>query len=72
MNRVKTTVLAVLSALSRAGSALGVCGGLAMAIVLAAGVNIGAFWFSDRAVHHLFRALEMGPDDVLSASTLTK
>jgi len=43
-----------------------------MAIVLAAGVNIGAFWFSDRAVHHLFRALEMGPDDVLSASTLTK
>jgi heat shock protein HtpX len=65
MNRVKTTMLlAALTALFLwAGSALGGRGGLAISIVLAAAMNVGAYWFSDRIVLRMYRAQEVGAND---------
>lgn len=65
MNRVKTTMLlAALTALFLwAGSALGGRGGLVISIALAAAMNAGAYWFSDRIVLRMYGAREVGPGD---------
>jgi heat shock protein HtpX len=63
MNRMKT--LALLSMLTAllvwAGQALGGQAGLALALGMAALMNIGAYWFSDRIVLRMYRASEIGP-----------
>jgi heat shock protein HtpX len=65
VNRVKTTMLlAALTALFLwAGSALGGRGGLMIAIVFAAVMNVAAYWFSDRIVLKMYSAQEIGPGD---------
>ena len=63
MNRLKTIILlATLTALLMwAGQALGGTAGLWFALVVAAGMNIGAYWFSDKIVLRMYRAQEVSP-----------
>lgn len=65
MNRLKTAVLlATLTALLLwAGQALGGSTGLVTALVVAAVMNLGAWWWSDRVVLALYRARPVGPAD---------
>src|SRR5690348_148829 len=68
MNVLKTTVLlAVMSALLLGiGDAFGGTGGLVVALVIAAVMNFGSYWFSDKLVLKMYRAQEVGPDHRLS------
>ena len=63
MNRLKTIILlASLTALLMwAGQALGGNTGLWLALVVAATMNIGAYWFSDRIVLRMYHAQEVSP-----------
>lgn len=63
MNRLKTIILlASLTALLMwAGQALGGNTGLWLALVVAAAMNIGAYWFSDRVVLRMYNAREVSP-----------
>jgi len=65
MNQMKT--LALLSTLTAlflwAGHALGGQGGLLLALVVAALMNLGAYWFSDRMVLRTYDAREIRPED---------
>ncbi|MBI5083171.1 MAG: zinc metalloprotease HtpX [Acidobacteria bacterium] len=63
MNRLKTLMLlAVLTALLMwAGQALGGPAGLWFALAVAAVMNIGAYWFSDKIVLRMYHAQEVSP-----------
>ncbi len=63
MNRIKTIILlASLTALLMwAGQAVGGAAGLWFALALAAALNIGAYWFSDRIVLRMHHAQEVSP-----------
>lgn len=63
MNRLKTIILlATLTALLMwAGQALGGHAGMWLALVVAAAMNIGAYWFSDRIVLRMYHAREVSP-----------
>jgi heat shock protein HtpX len=62
-NMLKTTILlALLSGLLLViGDALGGRTGLMMALVLAAVMNFGSYWFSDKIVLSMYRAQPVGP-----------
>ena len=64
-NWIKTFVLmAGITALFGAvGGALGGSGGMLMALLLAAGMNFYAYWFSDKAVLKMYNAQEVTPDN---------
>ncbi|GAB4393690.1 MAG: zinc metalloprotease HtpX [Gammaproteobacteria bacterium] len=64
MNALKTTMLlAALTALLLViGNVLGGRGGMMLAFILAAGMNIGAYWYSDKLVLRWYRAQEVGPN----------
>src|SRR5512143_708851 len=63
MNRLKTIILlASLTALLMwAGQALAGAAGLWFALLVAAVMNIGAYWFSDKVVLRMYRAQEVSP-----------
>jgi heat shock protein HtpX len=63
MNRWKTLMLlATLTALVLwAGQALGGAAGLWLAVILAAAMNVGSYWFADRVVLRMYRAQEITP-----------
>src|SRR5450755_301844 len=63
MNRIKTAIfLAVFTALFLwLGQALGGHAGMVIALVLAAAMNAGMYWYSDRIVLRMYRAQEIGP-----------
>jgi heat shock protein HtpX len=63
MNRLKTVILlAVLTALLMwAGRVLGGAAGLWFALAVAALMNIGAYWFSDKIVLRMYHAQEVSP-----------
>jgi heat shock protein HtpX len=63
MNRLKTLILlASLTALLMwAGQALGGAAGLWFALIVAAVMNIGAYWFSDKIVLRMYHAQEVSP-----------
>ena len=65
LNRAKTFVfLAVLTALLLLlGQALGGKAGVAIALLFAAVINLGAYWFSDRIVLRMYHAQEIGPSE---------
>ena len=46
-----------------AGQYLGGSGGAVLAFVVAAVMNVGMYWFSDRAVLKMYKARVLGPDD---------
>ena len=63
MNRLKTVILlAVLTALLMwAGQVMGGAAGLWFALAVAALMNLGAYWFSDKIVLRMYRAREVSP-----------
>jgi heat shock protein HtpX len=65
INRTKSMLLlAALTALFLwIGSALGGRGGLAISLLLAGAMNVGAYWFSDRIVLRMYGAREVGRDE---------
>ena len=66
-NGLKTAfLLGTLSALLLGlGEVLGGAGGLMIAFVFAALMNLGSYWFSDKIVLRMYRASEVGPDHQL-------
>jgi heat shock protein HtpX len=64
MNAMKTTLLlgALTGLLVAAGMALGGRSGAVLAFGLAAVMNLGAYWFSDRLVLARYRASEVSPE----------
>lgn len=74
MNRVKTLMLlATLTALMMwAGEALGGRAGLWFALAVAAAMNLGAYWFSDRIVLRMYRAREVGPAEAPELYGITR
>ena len=67
-NTVKTALLlGVMSALFLLlGDLLGGAQGLLLGFVVAAVMNLGSYWFSDKVVLRLYNAQEVGPDHRLS------
>lgn len=65
MNRMKTLVLlaALTGLLLWGGNALGGKSGFAMALGLAVIMNVGAYWYSDRIVLRMQRAIPVEPGD---------
>jgi heat shock protein HtpX len=74
MNQLRTLMLlATLTALLvGAGNLLFGGAGLVVAIVLAAIMNLGAYWFSDRLVLRMYRAQEVGPGDAPELHALVR
>ena len=64
-NTLKTTfLLALMTALLLwIGDALGGSQGLVLALVMAAAMNIGSWWFSDRIVLRMYGARELSQSD---------
>lgn len=65
-NWLKTAVLmaAIVALFGAVGAALGGAGGMMMALILAAGMNVYAYWFSDKAVLKMYGAQEVTPDNM--------
>lgn len=70
-NGLKTTVLlaALSGMLLAAGEYFGGQQGLIMALVFAALMNLGSYWFSDKIVLRMYRAQEVGPSHPLYQTT---
>jgi heat shock protein HtpX len=65
-NWLKTSILmaAIVALFGAVGAALGGSGGMMMALMLAAGMNVYAYWFSDKAILKMYGAQEVTPDNV--------
>lgn len=65
-NWLKTAILmaAIVALFGAVGGALGGSSGMVMALMLAAGMNIYAYWFSDKAVLKMYGAQEVTPDNM--------
>ena len=65
-NWLKTTILmaAIVALFGAVGATLGGSGGMMIALVLAAGMNVYAYWFSDKAVLKMYGAQEVTADNV--------
>lgn len=74
LNRLKTLVLlAVLTALFLwLGQTIGGRAGMVIAFVLAAAMNIGMYWFSDRIVLRMYNAREVTPFEAPALRSLVQ
>lgn len=65
-NWLKTTILmaAIVALFGVVGAALGGAGGMLMALVFAAAMNVYAYWFSDKAVLKMYGAEEVTADNM--------
>lgn len=65
-NWFKTTILmaAIVALFGVVGAALGGAGGMLVALVFAAAMNVYAYWFSDKAVLKMYGAQEVTPDNI--------
>ena len=65
-NWLKTSVLmaAIVALFGLVGGALGGQSGMLIALLFAAGMNVYAYWFSDKAVLKMYDAQEVTPDNV--------
>ena len=65
-NWLKTTILmaAIVALFGTVGAAMGGASGMLIALLLAASINIYAYWFSDKAVLKIYGAQEVTPDNV--------
>ena len=63
-NTLKTGIFLVLLAaiLLFIGGAVGGRGGVIIALILALGMNVISYWFSDKIVLRMYSAREVGPD----------
>jgi heat shock protein HtpX len=68
---LKTALLlgALSALLILAGGAIGGQGGLMIAFVIAIGMNLFSYWFSDKMVLRMYRAQEVGPEHPLHRLT---
>ncbi len=64
-NWMKTFALmaAIVALFGSVGAALGGAGGMMIALLLAAAINVYAYWFSDKAVLKMYGAMEVTPDN---------
>ncbi len=64
-NWVKTSILmaAIVALFGTVGAALGGGTGMLIALLFAAGMNVYAYWFSDKAVLKMYGAQEVSPDN---------
>ena len=64
-NWLKTSILmaAIVALFGVVGGALGGQSGMLIALLFAAGMNIYAYWFSDKAVLKMYGAQEVTPDN---------
>ena len=65
MNRMRTLLLMVSLTILFIiiGGAIGGRQGTVMAFLLAAGMNVFSYWFSDKMVLRRYRAAQVGPED---------
>lgn len=65
-NWLKTTILmaAIVALFGVVGAALGGAGGMLLALLFAAAMNVYAYWFSDKAVLKMYGAQEITPDNI--------
>ncbi|HYN53407.1 MAG TPA: zinc metalloprotease HtpX [Methylotenera sp.] len=65
-NWLKTTILmaGIVALFGVVGAALGGASGMMIALLIAAGMNVYAYWFSDKAVLKMYGAQEVTPDNV--------
>jgi len=65
-NWLKTTILmaAIVALFGVVGAALGGAGGMLIALVFAAAMNVYAYWFSDKAVLKMYGAKEVTADNM--------
>lgn len=65
-NWLKTTILmaAIVALFGVVGAALGGAGGMLIALVFAAAMNVYAYWFSDKAVLKMYGAEEVTADNI--------
>ncbi len=65
-NWLKTTILmaAIVALFGVVGAALGGAGGMLLALLFAAAMNVYAYWFSDKAVLKMYGAQEVTPDNM--------
>ena len=65
-NWLKTSILmaAIVALFGLVGGALGGQSGMLIALLFAAGMNVYAYWFSDKAVLKMYDAQEVTPDNV--------
>lgn len=65
-NWLKTSILmaGIVALFGVVGAALGGAGGMMIALVIAAGMNVYAYWFSDKAVLKMYGAQEITADNV--------
>ena len=65
-NWLKTTVLmaGIVALFGIVGAALGGMGGMMIALLIAAGMNVYAYWFSDKAVLKMYGAQEITADNM--------
>ena len=64
-NWIKTSILmaAIIALFGSVGMAIGGGSGMLLALVFAAGMNIYAYWFSDKAVLKMYGAQEVSPEN---------
>jgi heat shock protein HtpX len=64
-NWLKTSILmaAIVALFGTVGAAMGGASGMLIALLFAAGMNIYAYWFSDKAVLKMYGAQEVTPDN---------
>jgi len=64
-NWMKTFVLmaAIVALFGSVGAAMGGASGMMIALVLAAAMNVYAYWFSDKAVLKMYGAMEVTPEN---------
>ncbi len=64
-NWLKTTILmaAIVALFGTVGAALGGASGMIIALILAAAMNVYAYWFSDKAVLKMYGAQEVNADN---------
>ena len=64
-NWMKTGILmaAIVALFGSVGAALGGAGGMMIALVMAAAMNVYAYWFSDKAVLKMYGAVEINPEN---------
>jgi heat shock protein HtpX len=65
-NWIKTFVLmaAITALFASVGATFGGVSGMMMALLVAGGINLYAYWFSDQAVLKMYGAMEVTPDDM--------
>ena len=65
-NWLKTSILmaAIIALFGLVGGALGGQSGMLIALLFAAGMNVYAYWFSDKAVLKMYDEQEVTPDNV--------